>query len=251
MKKLLLFIAVAFAVTLRAEETAIFTLSDAERQELNELKVYDPWEPMNRVVYKFNYQLDKYILIPAVDAYKYVLPDPVETGVSNFFSNLGEITNFINSVVQLEFKDAGKTFGRFAVNTTVGIAGVFDVATGWDMKENPQNFGKTLKHYGVGPGPYLVLPGFGPSNLRNGVGIGVDYAIVDAIDLFNFNDQNDEYQIPFTIVSIINARRNVDYRYYEMGTPFEYDAVKFIYGKVLDPPSYLETNEHETYKENE
>jgi len=136
----------------------------------------DPLEPFNRAMYKFNEKLDTYLLKPVAKGYRTVTPVPVRQGVSNFFSNLREPIAFLNSALQGKFGDAASDLGRFVTNTTVGIFGVFDVATRVGLEKHTRDFGQTLGVWGMGEGPFLVLPFFGPSNIRDGVGLVGDYA---------------------------------------------------------------------------
>ncbi|MFL0797243.1 MAG: VacJ family lipoprotein [Cellvibrionaceae bacterium] len=135
----------------------------------------DPWETFNRKVFKFNDVSDRYVLKPLTKGYKYITPDPIETGVSNAFSNLGEPVSLLNSLLQGKVKQSGLTLSRFVVNSTLGIAGLFDVATkmGIDAGDG-EDFGQTLAVWGVPSGPYIVVPFLGPSTLRDGSGMAVD-----------------------------------------------------------------------------
>lgn len=139
-------------------------------------EISDPIEPINRGTFWVNDKLDNYLLEPASIVYKKVLPDRVERSVTNFFSNLKFPVRFVSNLIQFKFETAAKQSGRFLVNSTIGIAGLFDVATDWGMEENEDDFGVALGYYGVGEGPYLVLPILGPSNLRDGFGRIVDLA---------------------------------------------------------------------------
>ena len=137
----------------------------------------DPLEPMNRAIFQFNEIVDDNILEPVAKTYKYVTPDPIETGVSNFFSNVGEVSTIANDVFQFKFRQAGYDFLRFSINTTVGVLGIFDVATSIGLKKNKEDFGQTLGFWGIPQGPYLVLPFFGPSTFRDAPGLYADRQI--------------------------------------------------------------------------
>jgi len=134
----------------------------------------DPIEPVNRGIFWFNDQLDIYALEPAGRAWHWVMPDQVETCVGNFFANLRFPVVTVNNILQGKVIDAGSDIGRFVVNSTVGIAGFFDPATDWGLVKHDEDFGQTLGVWGVPPGPYLVLPLWGPSNLRDGAGAVAD-----------------------------------------------------------------------------
>ncbi|MBL4744139.1 MAG: VacJ family lipoprotein [Cycloclasticus sp.] len=192
------------------------------------IDVYDPWEGFNRGVYRFNAGFDQYVFLPVVGAYETVLPDVVEDSVSNFFNNLFEITNFANSALQLKPNDSAKTAGRFVINSTAGIVGLFDVATGMGFYENKEDFGQTLGHYGVGEGPYVILPFLGPSNLRDATGTIVDAAIMSSIDVLDLDD-NSGREVAYYALQAIDARHKKGFRYYQTGSPFEYELVRKLY----------------------
>lgn len=130
----------------------------------------DPWESWNREVYAFNETVDDWVLRPVAEGYQWVMPDIADRAVTNFFSNLGEVPNFINSVLQLKGEHAVVAAGRFTYNTVFGLGGLFDVATAFDLPERPEDFGQTLGYWGVGSGPYLMLPLLGPSSPRDFAG---------------------------------------------------------------------------------
>ena len=137
----------------------------------------DPLEPMNRAIFEFNEIIDDNVLKPIAKGYKYVTPDPVEVGISNFFGNLGEIGTITNDLLQLKFAQAGRDTMRFFLNSTLGIFGIFDVATPLGLSKNKEDFGQTLGFWGVPDGPYLVLPFLGPSSFRDGPSMIVDYEL--------------------------------------------------------------------------
>lgn len=131
---------------------------------------WDPIEPVNRKVYAFNMTLDDYILRPVAKGYHKVTPDPVETSVGNFFSNIHEPITIVNSLLQLKWAAFNIALGRFIINTTAGVGGLFDVATAIGVDEPDEDLGQTLGYWGIGRGAYLVLPFFGPSNGRDLIG---------------------------------------------------------------------------------
>ena len=145
----------------------------------------DPLEPMNRAIFGFNEIVDDNIFEPVAKTYKYITPDPIETGVSNFFSNVGEVSTIANDVFQFKFKQAGYDFLRFSINTTVGIFGIFDVASSVGLEKNKEDFGQTLGYWGVPQGPYLVLPFFGSSSFRDAPGLYADRQISPVEQLHN------------------------------------------------------------------
>lgn len=130
----------------------------------------DPWEGLNRIVYAFNDTADRFVLSPVTRGYEAVAPDAVETGINNFFSNFDDIGVATNNLLQLKFAEAGSDTGRVLVNTTLGLLGWFDVASSLGLTKHDEDFGQTLGYWGIGTGPYLVLPFLGPSNLRDAPG---------------------------------------------------------------------------------
>jgi phospholipid-binding lipoprotein MlaA len=136
----------------------------------------DPLEPVNRGIYHFNDAVDKTLVKPVAQGYKAVLPEIVRTGVTNFFSNIDDLRTAINNLLQFKFERAVSDVGRIVANTTFGIGGLFDVATGWGMEKHDEDFGQTLGYWGVGDGPFLMLPLLGPSNVRDLVGIATYFS---------------------------------------------------------------------------
>lgn len=134
----------------------------------------DPFEPFNRSVYRFNDGLDAAIIKPVAQAYQGALPSPVRTGVSNFFGNLSDVWTFVNNVLQAKPQAAADSFVRVGVNTLIGLGGVLDWATEMGVERHREDFGKTLGHWGVATGPYLVLPVLGPSTVRDAAALVID-----------------------------------------------------------------------------
>ncbi len=136
--------------------------------------VYDPIEPVNRAIFFVNDQIDTFLLRPLAFAYGWATPEPVRLAVRRAFTNLGSPARFANDLLQLEIEDAGETGARFLINSSVGIAGLFDVAENIGLPYHPSDFGQTLHSYGVGAGPYVMVPIMGPTTLRDGAGGLVD-----------------------------------------------------------------------------
>ena len=136
--------------------------------------IYDPIEPVNRAIFSFNDTVDVYLFEPVAKGYEWILPGVVRKGVTNFFSNLRSPIYVVSDIVQLKFGQVGTHTGRFLINSTVGVAGVFDVAKLVGLEEHYEDFGVALGHYGIPPGPYIVIPFLGPSNVRDGFGRIVD-----------------------------------------------------------------------------
>ncbi|POR47234.1 phospholipid-binding lipoprotein MlaA [Paraburkholderia eburnea] len=137
----------------------------------------DPWEGFNRTVYTFNDKVDQYALKPVAKGYVKITPQPVRDSVTNFFANIGDVYNAANNFLQLKITDGVEDIMRIVINTVFGVGGLFDVATLAKLPKHNQDFGLTLGHYGVPAGPYLVLPLFGPSTVRDGVGLVGNYFI--------------------------------------------------------------------------
>ena len=145
-------------------------LSSAERA--------DPFEPFNQAMFTFNRKADDWVLHPAAAGWAHVMPQPARAGVGRFFKNVGVIPRFANDLFQLQFAQAGTEVARFGINSTVGVAGLFDPADQWfGLEQQDNDFGLTLAKYGVGEGPYLVLPLLGPSTVRDALGGVADGAM--------------------------------------------------------------------------
>lgn len=192
------------------------------------IDVYDPLEGLNRRVYTFNYYFDKFLFLPVVRGYEWVMPDYGEKRVSNFVDNVYEFSNFSNNLLQLKAKRAGITLARFTVNTTVGIGGLWDPATGMNLHEQQEDFGQTLGRYGVGNGPFIVLPILGPSNLRDTTGTLVDAVTFSQVGPPAWVDDED-VTLVFGGMTAVDTRRRQSFRYYQSGSPFEYDLIRMLY----------------------
>ena len=139
----------------------------------------DPFEKYNRAVYKFNDGVDKVLLKPIAKGYRKVIPSPVRRSVGNFFRNLLEPTTIINDILQGKFENAVTDFSRLLFNTSFGLLGIFDVATGMGIERHQEDFGQTFAVWGFKPGPYIMLPFLGPTNLRDGIGLLPYYLVTD------------------------------------------------------------------------
>ena len=198
----------------------------------------DPWEGMNRKVYAFNDKLDEAVLKPVAQAYVDVVPSFVRTGVRNFLGNLGDVWTFVNATLQLKGQAAAETFMRVAVNSTLGLYGVLDIATEAGIEKRKEDLGQTLGHWGVKPGPYLVLPVLGPATLRDTAALPVDW---QASPAQYFSDASSR-----TGVTLLNATET------RAGLLKAGDAVK---AASLDPYSFvrdgwLQKREYEVYDGN-
>ncbi len=202
----------------RIEKTAdSASVGDSVEKKVEQSPV-DPYEGFNRSMYGFNMKVDKYVLKPVANGYKAVTPEFMQTGVTNFFTNLKGINVVLNDVFQGKFHQSARDAGRFATNSTIGVLGLFDVASEFGLENNVEDFGQTLAVWGVSQGPYLVLPLFGPTTLRDGSAVVFDKAA------------NPGTYVPGTgIVEGINDRANAE------------GALNFIDEAALDP--YVFTRE--------
>lgn len=186
----------------------IVTRTSAPNLEKN---VYDPLEGLNRGVYALNEGLDKAIIGPAARGYQAVLPRVVRKRVSNFSSNLSEPINFANELLQFDLDDAGVSLTRFFVNSTIGLGGLFDVASkDPELQYQREDFGQTLATYKVPAGPYLVLPLLGPSTLRDVVGRAGD-VVANPVRRVNFNGET-EAILGVNAASVLDIRAQQDGR---------------------------------------
>ncbi|MFJ4144727.1 VacJ family lipoprotein [Pseudomonas sp. NPDC089734] len=199
-----------------------------ERASINALEVYDPLESWNRRVYHFNYRFDEWVFLPTVNGYRYITPGFVRSGVSNFFSNLGDVSNLLNSLLQFKGQRAMQTTGRLLLNTTIGVAGLWDPATMMGLPRQTEDFGQTLGFYGVPAGPYLVLPLFGPSNLRDTGGLVFDYAAETQINFLNVAEVSSDHP-EIILLRAIDRRYVTSFRYGQLNSPFEYEKVRYVY----------------------
>jgi phospholipid-binding lipoprotein MlaA len=247
---LLLFLILSLAgcagsnANLLPEEPAMHSVSEFSDQSI--AVVEDPWEGFNRSMYKFNFYFDKYLFLPVVNGYEFITPTFVQERVSGFFNNLGEIRNLTNSLFQLKGTQSVATLGRFVTNSTLGLGGLFDPATSFGLERHAEDFGKTLGYWGASSGPYMVLPVFGPSSVRDTGGLVVDtsisYGIYSAIDPFGNTDNSFAIGAGITTLEAVDARHQQSFRYYESGYPFEYYMVRFFYHEKREIESGRQTD---------
>lgn len=182
----------------------------------------DPLEPLNRGIYKFNDTVDEAVMKPVAKGYKAVLPNPVRTGVGNFFSNIDDALIAVNNLLQFKFSQAASDVARMIANTTFGIGGLFDVATSFGLEKHNEDFGQTLGYWGIGDGPFLMLPLLGPSNLRDAVGLAAYYQLDPVWNLSHVPTRN-----------TLGALRVLDHRARLL------DAEKVLDEAALDPYTFL------------
>ncbi len=223
-KILFLFLVLTFSSNLyaAASDEVDTGSSDFETTTVED-EVYDPLEPVNRAIFKFNNFADKVVLEPVAKGYR-KLPSPIQSGIGNFIGNLKMPLVIVNQFLQGQGKNAVESTGRFLVNSTIGFFGIVDVADRVGLEETQEDFGQTLATWGVGDGFYLVLPLFGPSNLRDTAGMFITYA-TDPINLYAANEGEGAWFIPLRtatnavdqrsqIIDEVNALRNNSVDYY-------------------------------------
>jgi phospholipid-binding lipoprotein MlaA len=179
----------------------------------------DPYEDINRKIYGFNDKVDDYVAKPVSDVYKAITPNFMQTGVSNFFNNLKTVNVVLNDILQAKFTQSGRDTGRLLMNTTLGMAGLFDVAKNVGLEQNDEDFEQTLAVWGVPQGSYIVLPLLGPITTR-----GIPGAVFDTAA-----NPASYVGAPVQVISLINTRANAE------------GALKFIDEAALDP--YVFTRE--------
>ncbi len=170
-------------------------------------EVYDPLEPINRAIFSFNNVADRIVLEPIAKGYK-KLPSPIQSGISNFLSNLRTPLVVVNQILQGQGGNAFESSGRFLVNSTVGVFGLFDVADKFGLEEKEEDFGQTLATWGVGDGFYVVLPLFGPSNLRDTSGM-ILTMVTDPMNAY-FVSEGEAWIVPMrTAVNAVDQRSKI------------------------------------------
>lgn len=217
----------------------------------------DPMESWNRGVFSFNDSVDRAVVKPVATAYQRVLPHWVRTGINNFFNNLDDAWSFVNNALTLRGQATADSFGRVMVNTTMGLGGILDVAGEMGMERHSANFGLTLGRWGVGPGPFVVLPFLGSSTLRDTLAMSIDrqgnlvnsvadVATRDTLTILNLVDTRATYlragdvldgaaldKYSFTRDAFLQRRRS---QVYDGNPPDEY-ATSMNTGAVGTPPS--------------
>jgi phospholipid-binding lipoprotein MlaA len=195
-------------------------------------EIYDPLEPLNRRIYYFNAVVDRNIILPTTKFYSKITPDFLEKGISNFFSNLNEVPTILNSTLQFKFDKTLVSSERFLVNSTIGFLGFFDVASNsLNLEKHKEDFGQTLAFYHIPQGPYIILPILGPSTARDTVGTTFEYIskpYTDPLQLIDYSQSTPE----MLVLSSLNKRNDLNFRYYQSASAFEYDYIRFLYLKT-------------------
>lgn len=196
------------------------------------IEVYDPLESINRRIYYFNSQLDHWVVLPLSYSYSFFLPQTIRTGVKNFFNNLYEPVTVFNGLLTLDSHITFTGFTRFAINTTIGIAGIFDIASLMDIKEDKFTLNETLSYYGVNQGMYLVIPILGPSDLRNISSQLTTFILRNPLDPTSIYTGALWHDLAIKSIGAIDTRSRINFTYYSLGTPFEYEYIRLLYFKA-------------------
>lgn len=187
---------------------------------------WDPIQPANRVIFKFNRKADQYVLRPVAKGYNKITPDPVQSSVGNFFANAHEPVTIINSILQLNFKTFNQSLGRFMINTVAGVGGLFDVATKVGVPNPQKDFGQTLGRWGLGRGPYLVLPLLGPSDGRDLVGRAGDHWLYP-VTYLGYGNNNEQYT-EYGLSGLYFLNKRAQYLGYEQMLSHQFDPYIFL-----------------------
>jgi phospholipid-binding lipoprotein MlaA len=164
----------------------------------------DPFERYNRAAFSFNDAFDRAVLKPVATAYRFVVPNLIQEGIGNFFDNVSDLPTALNALLQGEPGSAATHLGRFAINSTVGLLGTFDVATSAGLERDRQDFGLTLGKWGMGSGPYVVIPFFGPSSVRDSFGLAADFGLDPLLHL-----RDKDWRYGLTGLRVVEKRASV------------------------------------------
>jgi phospholipid-binding lipoprotein MlaA len=193
-----------------------------------EVTEYDPWESFNRKMFNFNQKLDRFVLKPVAKVWNFVVPDLAQQSLANAFDNIAMPRRLVNSLFQLKMEGAGRELARFFLNISMGVVGFFDVATELGVPRSDEDTGQTLGYYGVGPGPYLVLPFLPPLTVRDGFGYAADGAM-----------QPISYVAPFAATAGMRGGQVVNDRSLNLETFEEFQQMTFdLYSAVRN--AYLQ-----------
>jgi len=206
------------SMTTSALLAAMLAAAPAARAQVN-----DPIEPVNRAIFSFNEKFDQYVFKPVTETYVKVVPSLVRRGVSNVFGNISDAFSAVNNLLQGKREPLGNDLGRVLTNTTFGLGGIFDIAGEAGVEKSGEDFGQTLGWWGLGPGPYLVIPILGPSDVRDAVGLGV-HAYFDPIN---------NYVEPQSAMWGVNVLRAIDTRAGLLGTE------NIVEGAALDKYTFI------------
>lgn len=201
----------------------------SEEEDIEEEELYDPFEKFNRKIYSFNTTLDKYTLKPIAKAYRKTIPTPIRTSIGNVLTNLTTPLTAANSILQLNFKNAGKSVLRFTINSTIGILGIFDVATKMNIEISKEDLGQTFAKYHIPEGPYLMVPFLGPFTLRSLTGFGIEWQFNPIWHDIDDTTQNQNIRYGIAAFDIIHKREKI------------HDELEDITNNTLDPYSVIKS----------
>jgi phospholipid-binding lipoprotein MlaA len=208
-------LAIQHSVSVGEFAQALSRDEDGEEFE-DEITEYDPWERFNRTMFDFNQKLDRFVLKPVARVWNFVVPDLAQQSLANAFDNIAMPRRFLNSLFQLKMEGAGLELARFFLNISMGVGGFFDVATELGVPRSDEDTGQTLGYYGVGPGPYLVLPFLPPLTVRDGFGFAADGAM-----------QPISYVAPFAATAGMRGGQVVNDRSLNLETFEEFEQMTF------------------------
>lgn len=195
--------------------------------KLDFIDVADPLQPMNRFFYQFNRQFDRFVFLPAVKTYRFLIPRFFRKRMHNFWTNLDEVRNSSNSLLQGKPKRMFVSVGRFAFNSTVGLAGTFDVAKEMGLAPVNEDLGQTLGRWRIPPGPYLVMPILGPTNVRDLIGLGGDQRFAQWVDVAGIISERKDRR-SLGLLYATDLRESIPFRYGDLKSPFEYEMVRYV-----------------------
>ncbi|MDA3919609.1 MAG: VacJ family lipoprotein [Salinisphaera sp.] len=196
---------------------------------------WDPLEPINRVTYKFNDQADKYVLRPIAKGYDKITPNRVQKSVSNFFDNASQPIVMVNSLLQLKWGKFNQSLGRFMINTTAGVGGLFDVASMAHVPHPDEDLGQTLGYWGLGPGAYLVLPLLGPSDGRDLVGRAGDHFASPVTYMTNFDEIDHNYSyLPYLLRVLEGVNLRASLLGFDQTLAQQFDPYAFVRSYYLE-----------------
>ena len=175
-----------------------------ERVALTDQAMNDPWEKTNRRIHALSTRVDRAVIMPVVDGYRFIVPEGARRGLSNMYGNLQEPTNLANAVAQGKIKSGFRAFDRILVNGVLGL-GVSDHATGMGLEEQEHDFGQTMAVWGVPSGPFVMMPFLGPATLRDGIGFGIDF-LLDPVDYGKNRILSAEWRMAQLGIRVINIR---------------------------------------------
>lgn len=199
-------LALSFVALIALSGCSSMPKSKAEQAEA--ASVNDPIEPLNRAIFDVNDFLDRLLIRPMAELYRVTVPPPLRDRIASILKNMAEPVIMANNLLQGRASDAGTTLGRFVVNTTLGVGGMFEVASDYGLQRQTGDFGQTLHAWGAGTGPYIVLPLFGPSNVRDAIGLGVDTVMSPWKYIVAYGDSTteDSFMIADTTASALSRR---------------------------------------------